>query len=176
MSPQFVVLCFLLVDWSPQCCLLMVSFHLITFCSIKGQLGPNHLELFPPLSFAQKWISMTLKGLYLHLNQGGLEAHKTGATQMWSKDEKEAEQGSAAGKVLTSEACSVYFQSDKVARCIYVTAAVYTFDWTQPCELIAPVYNSHSTWWSGEAKGPLHWMRVAFKQLWKLQPFCSDSS
>ena len=65
---------------------------------------------------------------------------------MWSKDEKEAEQGSVAGKVLTSGACSVYFQSDKVARCIYVTAAVYTFDWTQPCELIAPVYNSHSTW------------------------------
>ena len=74
----------------------MVSFHLITFCSIKGQLGTSHLELFPPLSFAQKWISMKLKGLDSFTSIRGLEAHKTGATQMWSKDEKEAEQGSAA--------------------------------------------------------------------------------
>ena len=179
MLPQFVVLCFLMVDSSPLCCLLMVSFHLITFCSIKGQLGTSHLELFPPLSFAQKWISMTLKGLYLHLNQGGwrhtrLGRHKCGLKM--KRSQSKDLQVNLAGKVLTSGACSVYFQSDKVAMCIYVTAAVYTFDWTQPCELIAPVYNSHSTWWSGEAKGPLHWMRVAFKQLWKLQPFCSDSS
>ena len=53
------------------------------------------MELFPPLSFAQKWISMTLKGLYLHLNQG-VGGTQDGVTQMWSKDEKEAEQGSAA--------------------------------------------------------------------------------
>ena len=153
-----------------------------------GFLPPNHLLLHKGPTWSQPFgtISSSLICPKVDLHDierpisspqsGGLEAHKTGVTQMWSKDEKEAEQGSAAGKVLTSGACSVYFQSDKVARCIYVTAAVYTFDWTQPCELIAPVYNSHSTWWSGEAKGPLHWMRVAFKQLWKLQPFCSDSS
>ena len=123
-----------------------------------GFLPPNHLLLHKGPTWSQPFgtISSSLICPKVDLHDierpisspqsGGLEAHKTGATQMWSKDEKEAEQGSAAGKVLTSGACSVYFQSDKVARCIYVTAAVYTFDWTQPCELIAPVYNSHSTW------------------------------
>ena len=140
-SPQFVVLCFLLVDSSPD-----------------GFLPPNHLLLHKGPTWDQPFgtISSSLICPKVDLHDierpisspqsGGLEAHKTGATQMWSKDEKEAEQGSVAGKVLTSGACNVYFQSDKVARCIYVTAAVYTFDWTQPCELIAPVYNSHSTW------------------------------
>ena len=145
MSPQFVVLCFLLVDSSPQC-----SFHLITFCSIKGQLGTNQpfgtisSSLICPkvdLHDIERPISSPQSGGWRHTRLG---RHKCGL-KMKRRQSKDL-QLNLAGKVLTSEACSVYFQSDKVARCIYVTAAVYTFDWTQPCELIAPVYNSHSTW------------------------------
>ena len=159
---------------------------------IDGFLPPNHLLLHKGPTWDQPFgtisSSFICPKVDLHdierpissPQSGGLEAHKTGwhkcDLKMKRRQSKDLLQLNLAGKVLTSGARSVYFQSDKVARCIYVTAAVYTFDWTQPCELIAPVYNSHSKWWSGEAKGPLHWMRVAFKQLWKLQPFCSDSS
>ena len=145
-SPQFVVLCFLLVDSSPD-----------------GFLPPNHLLLHKGPTWDQPFgtISSSLICPKVDLHDierpisspqsGGLEwrhtrlgRHKCGL-KMKRRQSKDL-QLNLAGKVLTSGACSVYFQSDKVARCIYVTAAVYTFDWTQPCELIAPVYNSHSTW------------------------------
>ena len=90
-SPQFVVLCFLLVDSSPD-----------------GFLPPNHLLLHKGPTWDQPFgtISSSLICPKVDLHDierpisspqsGGLEAHKTGTTQMWSKDEKEAEQGSAA--------------------------------------------------------------------------------